>query len=204
MFLKSATIRHFKSLDNVAVSFSPITVIVGPNGVGKSNFVDALKFFRDIARDGLDHAVISREGINRIRQIYTSRPYNVGLELGFSGAEGEPDARYELALSGREGEYRVEAERAVYDPSHDSFGFDRRKDGQLVIEGQEFEKRLAPDVVALGQLVDFNALGGSIAEFARQWHFCSLYPNTLRKLIPPRRKMGLRKTAATGQASCAA
>ena len=206
MFLKSAAIRHFKSLDSVEVQFSPITVIVGPNGVGKSNFVDALKFFRDVAKDGLDHAVISREGIDRIRQTYKSRPYNISMDFEFLPSTGEPGpARYELAVSGKEGEYRVETEAADYwmtqtlssnesnsrasGATHDSFG--RKRDGQLVINTVEFEKPVPTDVVALGQLIDLDELGGPITAFARQWHFCALYPNTLRQLSPPTKEDGL-------------
>ncbi len=205
MFLKSASIRHFKSLDAVEVHFSPITVIVGPNGVGKSNFVDALKFFRDMARDGLDHAVIGREGIDRIRQTYRSRPYNIGMDFDFVGGGHEPGAaRYGVMLSGKEGDYRVETETADYwtHPSWDrerespATGnshehFERKRDGQLLINGTEFEKRVRPDVVALGQAIDLDELGGPIAAFARQWHFCSLYPNTLRRLSPPTKEDGL-------------
>jgi predicted ATPase len=206
MFLESVSIRHFKSLDDINVRFTPITVIVGPNGVGKSNFVDALKFFRDIARDGLDHAVSSREGIDRIRQTYKSRPFNIGLDLDFEGKKPElGTTRYGLVLSGKEGDYRVESESAscvatqyLWNEARDSAEersfvqtFERKRDGLLSIDGQTFDKRIRPDVVALGQSVDLDELGGSITAFARNWHFCSLYPNTLRKLSPPTKEDGL-------------
>lgn len=201
MFLANATIKHFKSLDDVHVQFSPITVVVGPNGVGKSNFVDALKFFRDIASDGLDHAVINREGIDRIRQNHKSRPYNIGMQFAFTPNEvdDEGPANYHLVLSGKEGDYRVESEFADYvtksfwineetqEQDSKSFrtSFDRKRDGEIKIDGKSYKNKIRPDVVALGQSVDFDDLGAPIANFATRWRFCSLYPNTLRRLSPP-------------------
>ena len=44
MFLRSAHIRHYKSLDDVRVEFTqPITVIVGPNAVGKTNLLEGIQ-----------------------------------------------------------------------------------------------------------------------------------------------------------------
>lgn len=210
MFLKTASIRHFRSLDSVEVDFSPITVVVGPNGVGKSNFVDSLKFFRDVVKDGLDHAVIGREGIDRIRQTYKSRPYNIGVDFQFSAYDADEtdsryeSARYEMTLSGKEGEYRVEAEKAEYWNVGEHFDdadrpikgysprrFERRREGELVINGSTYERRVRADQVALGQSIDLDELGEPITQFASGWHFCSLYPNTLRKLSPPTKDDGL-------------
>ena len=70
MFLRSAHTRHYKSLDDVRVEFTqPITVIVGPNAVGKSNFVDALRFASEgVPSHIFGHSVSSRGGALRIRQ----------------------------------------------------------------------------------------------------------------------------------------
>jgi predicted ATPase len=201
MRLKSTSIKHFKSLDNVSVEFAPVTLLVGPNGVGKSNFVDALKFFRDMNQDGLDHAVISREGVDRIRQSHKSRPYNVSLRFELEDLELGGVNDYQLVLSGKEGEYRIESETADYSDAVDYDGenqgyikghFDRRRDGHVTVDGKAFERRMNDDTLALGLRVDFTeSLGESIAQFARRWRFFSLYPNTLRKLSPPIRERGL-------------
>lgn len=46
--IKSIRIRHFKSIDDVTVELSPVTVLVGRSGTGKSNFVKAIRTLRDI------------------------------------------------------------------------------------------------------------------------------------------------------------
>lgn len=104
MFLQSAHIRHYKSLDDVRVEFTrPITAIVGPNAVGKSNFVDALRFASEAARQ-LRYPTSSRGGIQRIRQHGVDAREPTKIRLGLSetviGAEG---GHAEFALTANDG-----------------------------------------------------------------------------------------------------
>jgi hypothetical protein len=41
-------VQNFKSIVDVDVNLSPVTVLVGKSGTGKSNFVQALRFLRDV------------------------------------------------------------------------------------------------------------------------------------------------------------
>ena len=41
-------VQNFKSIVDVDVDLSPVTVLVGKSGTGKSNFVQALRFLRDV------------------------------------------------------------------------------------------------------------------------------------------------------------
>lgn len=67
MRLKSFRVQHYKSIDDVTLDIAPdVTVIVGPNGVGKSNFVDAMRFFRETAILGITNALSKREGIAKL------------------------------------------------------------------------------------------------------------------------------------------
>ncbi len=50
--IRRIRIQNFKSLRDVTVDLSPVTVFVGRSGTGKSNFVTALKFLRDQLRTG--------------------------------------------------------------------------------------------------------------------------------------------------------
>jgi len=40
-------IKNFKSLRDVTVELSPVTVFIGKSGTGKTNFTSAIKFLRD-------------------------------------------------------------------------------------------------------------------------------------------------------------
>ena len=46
--INSITIRNFRNLADVTVDMEDLTVLVGANGTGKSNFLNALRFVRDV------------------------------------------------------------------------------------------------------------------------------------------------------------
>ena len=60
-------VKNYRSLADVELTFSPLTVLVGPNNVGKSNLIDALHFVRDAININVDFAVTTRDGIGAIR-----------------------------------------------------------------------------------------------------------------------------------------
>ncbi len=50
--IERITIQNFKSIDRVSVELSPVTVLVGRSGTGKSNFVQAVRCLRDLLTKG--------------------------------------------------------------------------------------------------------------------------------------------------------
>lgn len=56
-FLRRVRIRNYKSIGHCQVPLRPLTVLVGRNGAGKSNFLDALGFVGDALRSSLDQAM---------------------------------------------------------------------------------------------------------------------------------------------------
>jgi len=45
-------IQNFKSLRDVTVDLSPVTVFIGKSGTGKTNFASAIRFLRDYLASG--------------------------------------------------------------------------------------------------------------------------------------------------------
>jgi predicted ATPase len=56
-FLRRVRIRGYKSIAFCDVPLQPLTILVGRNAAGKSNFLDALAFLRDVLKVGLAEAV---------------------------------------------------------------------------------------------------------------------------------------------------
>lgn len=89
--------RNFRSAD---VSLQNRVFIVGPNASGKSNLLDAIRFLRDVATNGFQSAVDTRDGLERIRCLAT-RSYNqshVTISINI-GDDSEPEKwHYELTF----------------------------------------------------------------------------------------------------------
>jgi predicted ATPase len=56
-FLRRVRIQGYKSIAFCDVQLQPLTILVGRNASGKSNFLDALAFLRDVLRLGVNEAV---------------------------------------------------------------------------------------------------------------------------------------------------
>lgn len=66
MKLKRLEIHNYKSLRNVVLEPGPLSVFVGPNAAGKSNFADALDFLGEVYRWDLEGAVKKKGGYENI------------------------------------------------------------------------------------------------------------------------------------------
>ena len=66
--LKSFRLKNFKAIrDSGVVKFTPLTVLIGDNGSGKSSLVEGLQTYQKIVTDGLDEAMNEWRGYENIR-----------------------------------------------------------------------------------------------------------------------------------------
>lgn len=110
-FLERVRIRNYKSIGCCDVRMGRFTALVGRNGSGKSNFLDALRFVSDGLQTSLDHAIRARGGVNEVRRRSTGHPHNfeIRLFLNLSPAEF---ADYGFEIAGQEkGGFAVKWER---------------------------------------------------------------------------------------------
>ena len=95
-FLRRVRIRNFKSIAYCDVTLEPLTILVGRNGTGKSNFIEALAFLRDCVDTNLERAIRDHGGWDRIhRKDAGEEPMEIGLEF----YTGEDILAYKLNLS---------------------------------------------------------------------------------------------------------
>jgi predicted ATPase len=64
--LERIQIENYKSIEKCDVALQPITYLIGANGSGKSNFLDAIFFAGDVLHYGDQPAVSKRGGYNQI------------------------------------------------------------------------------------------------------------------------------------------
>ncbi len=179
-------VKNFRSFADVDVRLGPLNVLVGRNGVGKSAFLDILRFVRDALRTGLETAMDERHGINALRRWAPRRPYNV--EISLTVETKRLWAEYSFTISsGQRGTYRRGRESCRVGSSKNAI------DDGFEIKGNEWiqlPKRLAEkpdrlrrfsesDTLVLPNLLIFSPLF-SILRQNLTGSFYSIFPNTLR------------------------
>jgi predicted ATPase len=101
-FLRRVRIRGYKSIAFCDVTLEPLTILVGRNASGKSNFLDALAFLRDLVKLGANEAVKRHGGAEAILcRMQEDRVVTIEVE-GEYAVSGEAD-RWHAA-------YRVDVE----------------------------------------------------------------------------------------------
>ncbi|HEY0585557.1 MAG TPA: AAA family ATPase [Pseudoduganella sp.] len=89
IFLKRVSLRNYKSIASCDVRLSPLTYLVGANGSGKSNFLDALHLVRDALSGSLDNAMNERGGLSEVRRRSSGHPTHFGIRLEFDLPSGD-------------------------------------------------------------------------------------------------------------------
>jgi predicted ATPase len=183
--IKRLTVSRFRSLGkDVTVDFGPLTVLVGQNGAGKSNTIDALVFLADCMQIGLEGAVTKRHGIGAIRHAGSQgRPFDIAIRVDVE--KDGVDADYEVVLTGdRAEEYRVKRERAVVHGIH-----------FMVENGSwtgppDLRPQIQPTSLALPTLAG-DARFAPLAQALRSIASYSIFPDALRvpQKYDPRRPM---------------
>ncbi len=69
MTISKIRIANFKSFADQTVELNDFNLLVGANASGKSNFVQAFNFLRDIATHGLEDAISLQGGVEYLRNI---------------------------------------------------------------------------------------------------------------------------------------
>jgi predicted ATPase len=79
MIITRVQLKNWKNFGDVDAVCGKRVFLIGPNASGKSNFLDALRFLRDVAQDGLGKAVDIRGGIKVVRYLCARKPSDIGI-----------------------------------------------------------------------------------------------------------------------------
>ncbi len=97
----SIRLANWRNFRDIKIELQRRTILVGPNASGKSNFLDAFKFLRDIAAvdGGFEPAIRNRGGVTSLRCLAARRYPDIELEVEVSGLEGGTIWSYAIAFS---------------------------------------------------------------------------------------------------------
>jgi predicted ATPase len=112
-FVKRVRIKNYKSIAACDVRLGPLTVLLGFNASGKSNFLDALRFVQDALRTSPREAVSARGGFDSVlrRSDEPVRSFGIWLDLELpTHGEGRQKAFYGFEI-GTDSKKRVEVVR---------------------------------------------------------------------------------------------
>lgn len=105
--LTRVELRNYRSIKNCSVPIQNVTVLVGPNGTGKSNFLDSIRFINEALYDSLEFAIRERGGM---AQLLRQEP---GWEsLAASVSDDAENNSFEVSVAfvlmgGSSGKYRL-------------------------------------------------------------------------------------------------
>jgi predicted ATPase len=86
MPIKRVHIENFKSFSAIDVELSRFNVVIGSNAAGKSNFISAFRFLRDIARHGIVNAIAMQGGADYLRNAKIGNERDLVVQVTY-----EPD-----------------------------------------------------------------------------------------------------------------
>jgi predicted ATPase len=90
MIVSRIILKNWRNFEAADATLSERMFLVGPNAAGKSNFLDAFKFLRDLALPGggLQKAIADRGGVPQIRCLSARKENDIGVTVELK----EPDA----------------------------------------------------------------------------------------------------------------
>ena len=192
--IRKVRIENYKSIASADVSLKRLTVLVGRNSVGKSNFIDAVLFVRDVILEGLDQSVSERHGLESVRRFSRTRPYVLSILVEVQEDDLEGDYKLRIVSRKKVPSVEVEYARIISEGGEVSFQRDKNEINISGIEGNEAE--LIRDVLGRGGRVDSDETILSYTrilpwrrgrDIARLQHVLtsssmySIFPNTLRQ-----------------------
>ena len=177
MRLTKIELVNWKNFAQAEALLARRVFIIGGNGVGKSNLLDAFRFLHDIAKPvggGLQNALVQRGGMGAIRSLdaRTDPTVQICVEVG-DDASDAPRWRYELRLK----QESAGVHRTLVD--HEEVVKNGRRVGRLRPTSAEKKDTALLEQTALEQTA-MNRNFRELAEFFRSFRYMHMVPQLVR------------------------
>lgn len=81
--IKNIQIKGFKSIKDIDLPLEPLNIIIGSNGVGKTNFISAFKFLNQIANKNLQNYIATSGGADSFLHFGSKNTNELSICLDF-------------------------------------------------------------------------------------------------------------------------
>jgi len=117
VFLRRVVLQNYKNIARCSVKLHPLNFLIGQNGAGKSNFLDALEFTSESLRSTVDKALHDRGGVNEVRRRSTGHPTHFGIRLDWTLPSGDYGS-YEFRIGAKpQGAFEIQHEKCIAHPA---------------------------------------------------------------------------------------
>lgn len=186
-FLTRIILKNYKSIAGCDVRLPPLCFLVGRNGAGKSNFIDALRLVSDALNTSLDHALRDRGGINEVRRRSSEHPTHFGIRVEFRMPDGSRGFYAFRVGTQTKGGFEVEQEECRI---YENTARDRRSAYYALKAGEVTESSLATPPAARSDRLYLVNLSGfkefrPLYDALSRMGFYNLSPDAIRAEQPP-------------------
>jgi predicted ATPase len=171
MRVANLQLQNWRNFSSVDVPLQERSFLVGPNAAGKSNFLDALRFLRDLADigGGFERAVLDRGGVPRLRWLSARRNSEIILDAVVVNEEAR--WRYRLVFT-QDSQHRPRIkEESVW------------HDDQILLRRPDSEDNLDPERLRQTHLeqVSANSRFRAVADFFASIQYYHIVPQLVRE-----------------------
>ena len=188
--LQRLLLRSFRSVPSAVIEFDNPTLLVGQNGAGKSNVVDAFAFLAELMSSPLSAAFDRRGGIAAVRNRRPgqSHPPNIGFRVDLlSPDENTKEATYAFELRAMKNYgFEIVREQCVV-TGRDGFTrwwFDRRRRTDFKSNVESLVPALEPEALAL-PLIGGDPRFRPVVKFLSDMRVHRIEPFVLREMQEP-------------------
>ena len=96
--LTQLTVQGYKSIKNQTLDLGRLNVLIGGNGVGKSNLIDVFKFLRNLYDGGLETSVALAGGANALLHFGRKVSSQLRIQAVFAEEGSEQRNAYKATL----------------------------------------------------------------------------------------------------------
>ena len=175
MKFRRLRLRNWKNFQNADVEIPDRLFLVGPNGCGKSNFLDAFRFLQDLTSKGggFEETVERRGGMRAIRCLAARRQTDVEIAVDLREGEDGPLWRYRLVFweDRRRRPVRPRVRKECVS-----------RDGETILDRPDEDDRRDEERLTQTHMehASTNSRFRKLAEFFRSIHYLHIVPQLVR------------------------